>query len=94
MLLAPFALTETIRSSRGAQSTRRMPHKTRVPAWLITWLVGGALALALVPAFRGGSVGGLTLPFWLVVAPLIDVMWLTRARWMRGRWSRPRAIRR
>lgn len=82
MLLAPFTLTETIRSSPDAGPRRHVAHNTRVPAWLITWLLGGALALLLVPDFRGGALGGWSLSFWLVAAPVIDVMWLTRARWM------------
>ena len=85
MLLAPFALNESLRSTRSAHSRRRSSHETSVPAWLITWLVGGALALLLTPALRGGAVGGWTLPFWLVVAPLINIVWLTWARSMANR---------
>jgi hypothetical protein len=45
---------------------------------------------------RGNALSGLTLPFWLVGAPLLDVAWLTRARWLsalRGRAGSRRSRR-
>ncbi|MGB0132653.1 hypothetical protein [Dokdonella sp.] len=76
MLLAPFALTET--------TTRRVatnpPRIATVPPWLVAWAVIGGIAVLCVPALRGGPTTGLTLPFWLVAAPLLNILWLTRRR--------------
>ena len=90
MLLAPFTLAET---SRPARTRRRSapvaPTQTaRVPAWLLAWAILGTLAVLLVPALRGGNFGGSTLPFWLSVAPLLDIVWLTRRGW--SGWLRRR----
>jgi hypothetical protein len=83
MLLAPFALTDPVASSNAPRARIRSRKAARkVPAWLVAWAVLGALAVILVPALRGGDFGGLTVPFWLLVAPLIDIAWLTRERWL------------
>ncbi|HET9031402.1 MAG TPA: hypothetical protein VFN25_00715 [Dokdonella sp.] len=76
MLLAPFTLTET------ATRTRRMARtETRlVPLWLQIWAIGGILASVLFPSLRGGDMTGMSLPFWLVAAPLINIAWLVRSR--------------
>jgi len=66
MLLAPFTLS--------AVSARRCGHgraaAPRVPAWLLAWAVGGFLAMLLFPALRGGDMAGMSVPFWLLGAPL------------------------
>jgi hypothetical protein len=49
---------------------------------LLAWAVLGGIALLCIPALRGGPATGLTLPFWLVAAPLLNILWLTRRRWM------------
>ena len=41
--------------------------------------VGGGVLL-LVPLARGDALFGATLPFWLVVAPLVDLGWIERRR--------------
>jgi fatty acid desaturase len=78
MLLAPFTLTEP--------ATRRVASEARrsdaIPTWLLAWAVLGGIALLCIPALRGGPATGLTLPFWLVAAPLLNILWLTRRRWM------------
>ncbi|WP_440224941.1 hypothetical protein ACQQ2N_06790 [Dokdonella sp. MW10] len=86
MLLAPFTLAD-VPATRSPRRTRRAAAKAtvpavRVPAWLVAWAVVGALLLAFVPATRGGGFGGATLPFWLLGAPLVDIAWLTRRRWL------------
>ena len=78
MLLAPFSLTDS--STPQRRSAARMPMQ--VPAWLLAWVALGTLALVLIPATRGGDVGGYSLPFWLLGAPLLAVLWLTRRRWL------------
>jgi len=80
MLLAPFALTD---SSLNPRTMRVPPSPSRaIPAWLVGWAVAGALALICFPSLRGGAFAGATVPFWLLGAPLIDMAWITRARWM------------
>jgi len=49
---------------------------------LFAWLLCGTIALVCVPAARGGALLGATLPFWLVGAPLLDLLWLRRQRWL------------
>lgn len=78
MLLAPFAAIEP----RLHALRRRPADAPLVPAWLLAWAAVGGLALACIPALRGGELGGLTLPFWLLGAPLANILWLTRPRWL------------
>lgn len=59
--------------------------------WLIGWAATGALALLLVGATRGDATFGATLPFWLVGAPLVDLIWVERVRtrrWFAARLAR------
>jgi len=60
---------------------------------LMVWLLGGLLAVALLPAVRGGPLLGGSLPFWLVLAPAINLAWLTRHRWLAVLGTRFRAAR-
>jgi|GEM_PF-4307994 len=53
-----------------------------VAALLVGWLLLGAAVLACVPSARGGTAFGATGSFWLVGAPLIDLAWLLRRRWV------------
>jgi hypothetical protein len=78
MLLAPFTLTET--SVR--RPTTRDNDARRLPPWLLVWAVGGLTSVALFPSLRGGVSAGMSIPFWLVAAPLINILWLTRQRWL------------
>lgn len=50
---------------------------TELALW--SWLVFGAVAIALIPQARSQSAIG-WLPFWLVVAPLLDLAWVHRER--------------
>ena len=76
MLLAPFTLTDTPARHRGS----RHDKTRRVPAWLLAWAAIGILATCLVPGLRGGELTGLSVPFWLIAAPLINIAWLNRSR--------------
>ena len=76
MLLAPFSLTELPVRGRLARQPRSV-----VPMWLMVWAIAGVLALGLFPGLRGGPTSGLSMPFWLVAAPLINILWLTHATW-------------
>jgi hypothetical protein len=51
----------------------------RAALWL--WFAGGMLALLAVPSLRGFNASIGWLPFWLVVAPLIDLA-LVRRAWL------------
>lgn len=87
MLLAPFSLTD----SSTPHSRSSVDEPRQIPAWLLAWVAFGALAVVLIPVARGGGFGGYSLPFWLLGAPLLDVLWLTRRRWLptdRRRWMR------
>ncbi len=105
MLLAPLALPE--RSARKTAVTAMpltarspMPPSIRgapaAPAYalaLYAWLALGACTLLCVPAARGGPLLGATLPFWLVGAPVLDLLWVNRAG-LRERLRQLRAARR
>ena len=76
MLLAPFTLTET--PVRPLASRR---HEIRsVPLWLKAWAIVGIFASVLFPFLRGGEMTGMSLPFWLIAAPLINIAWLGRSQ--------------
>jgi hypothetical protein len=62
--------------------TKRMPAPAVRETVLFVWLLCGTIALVCVPAARGGALLGATLPFWLVGAPLLDLLWLRRRRWL------------
>lgn len=48
---------------------------------LLLWALAGLLVVMLVPAARPGPLLGWSLPFWLVLAPLLNLAWLTRRQW-------------
>jgi hypothetical protein len=124
MLVAPMVVQVEQRQSRPR--LRRAPvrrasttyplgqqraARTSAPQrFLIAWAALGLIAWLCIPAARSNSALGATVPFWLVVAPLLDLMWLKRGSlwaaardWMRAlresrnqpRWpSRLRSMRR
>lgn len=77
MLLAPFTLSDTPIRRRALNRIESLP----LPLWLQIWAIGGILATGLFPFLRGGEMTGMSLPFWLIVAPLLDIAWLARSRW-------------
>ncbi|MET0232132.1 MAG: hypothetical protein ABW186_14455 [Rhodanobacteraceae bacterium] len=60
-------------------STRAARRKPPIGG-LLAWLAVGVGVLLLVPFARGDRFFGATLPFWLVVAPLVDLGWIERRR--------------
>ena len=48
------------------------------PPILSVWFVIGVCTMYVLPSMRGGDVFGMTLPFWLVAAPLLDLVWTGR----------------
>ncbi len=58
----------------------RVEARSRRSVSLIAWFVIGVGVLLLVPLARGDRLLGATLPFWLVVAPLVDLGWIERRR--------------
>ncbi len=93
MLLAPL-LVETEshqqRSRVPCAPMRRVPsyfsvgqapaaHASGLPVLLVAWAALGLTAWICIPAARrGGDTWGATAPFWLIVAPLLDLIWLKR----------------
>ena len=91
MLIAPFSVSpaeRTLAPSRVIAGRSR----TKPPIGaLLAWLLVGVGVLLLVPFARGDRFFGATLPFWLVVAPLVDLGWVERRRIARHvceRWHR------
>ncbi len=80
MLIAPFSVSSADRSRTASPAFAR-PGQTRPPiGGLLAWLAIGIGVLLLVPLARGDRFFGATLPFWLVVAPLVDLGWTLRRR--------------
>jgi len=89
MLLSPIHLPEStakpdrIRVVRRAtrvpvRANARAQRDSAIPAVLLIWIVLGAALLLLAPFARSDRSLGATLPFWLVGAPLIDLLWWQR----------------
>jgi hypothetical protein len=75
MFLAPLSVPSSASSSRSPRRSRRRWH---INAIVGAWLLAGCVLVRLVPSLRGGRLLGGTMPFWLVVAPLVDLAWLGR----------------
>ncbi|HEX5122022.1 MAG TPA: hypothetical protein VFV97_02160 [Rhodanobacteraceae bacterium] len=95
MFLAPLSVPPSLVASSNRRS-RPARRALRLDAALVAWLLVGCAVVVLVPQVRGGRLLGATLPFWLVVAPLVDLAWIrrehlaTRARsWISAARSRP-----
>ena len=80
MLLAPFTISDHAMQSSGP---RRRGSPKAMP-WLLAWSVSGAFLLLLVPGLWSNGLSGLSAPFWLVAAPLLDMLWLNRRRAIAG----------
>ena len=80
MLIAPFSISPSERRSVAPRSFGRARSAKPPVGFLIAWFVIGVGVLLLVPLARGDSLLGATLPFWLVVAPLVDLGWIERRR--------------
>ena len=80
MLIAPFSISPSERNRSAPRSITRVRHARPPVGALIAWLVVGIGVLLLVPLARGDRLLGATLPFWLVVAPLVDLGWIERRR--------------
>lgn len=101
MLVAPLALPAPSASRRrrasaqqarhSASRARNNPRVAWAPILLSVWLVIGIGGLIAVPGARGSAILGATLPFWLVVAPLLDLAWLKRANLVNALRSRSRS---
>ena len=77
MLVAPLSVPSSTRP-RAVVATSRPVAPAR--GAVMAWLIAGLVAIAVVPALRGGGTLGATLPFWLVAAPAIDLVWIDRRR--------------
>ena len=109
MLVAPLVSSTCSTPRRCRPPVRRVarraispPNPTAntaaVPRFLTVWLAIGVVVLLCVPAARSSTMFGATLPFWLSAAPLLDLVWLKRARLrsllreQSGRMRRRRAL--
>ncbi|HEX6832421.1 MAG TPA: hypothetical protein VF132_02710 [Rudaea sp.] len=72
-----IAMNEVRYSAAGRSSAQRADP---LDAAVRVWLALGIAAVLCVPALRGTSAWFGWLPFWLVVAPLIDLAVLRRQR--------------
>ncbi len=80
MFIAPFSVSPAERSRTPARPDEH-PMRAKPPiGGLLAWLAVGIGVLLLVPLARGDRFFGATLPFWLVVAPLVDLGWVERRR--------------
>lgn len=87
MSLSPSKLSSTPTRRQRSRSVSATSPQLR-HAILIGWFVLGSLAVACVPALRGGLSTGWTLPFWLIAAPLVNLAamaWLRRIDARRAR---------
>lgn len=78
-------------------SADREPQRSYLKDGLLAWTVVGFAILTFVPAARGDTLFGATLPYWLVGAPLLNLAWLTRIdalQWVRRNRERLSSRRR
>jgi hypothetical protein len=80
MLIAPFPVSSAERSRAPSRPIARAARTKPPVGGLLAWLLVGIGVLLLVPLARGDRFFGATLPFWLVVAPLVDLGWIERRR--------------
>jgi hypothetical protein len=83
MLIAPFSVSPAERPRAPFRPIARVARTKPRIGGLLAWLAVGIGAVLLVPFARGDRFFGATLPFWLVVAPLVDLGWVERRRLMR-----------
>ena len=76
MLLAPFNLTDPSTQRAATPADRNLA----LMPWLLLWGIAGSILLLLVPALRDNGTSGFSAPFWLVAAPLLNMLWLNRRR--------------
>jgi hypothetical protein len=67
------------RSQSATQTDSNVAMITRAALW--TWFACGVIALMLFPELRGRAQFVGWLPFWLVIAPLIDLA-IMRREWL------------
>lgn len=88
------------RRSAGRRPSARSDGRVQAVAHvrgLLVWLLLGVCVYLCVPAARGDSGAGATIPFWLIAAPLLNLAWLARRRlaaaargWLRSAAARVR----
>lgn len=101
MLLSPLSLPQSDTRRRRAPIAARPPVPAAltaarggadpfVPRLLIGWLALGLGLMVFAPAARAGGPLGATLPFWLVGAPVLNLLWWRRRECLaalRRRWQ-------
>ncbi|WP_291231133.1 hypothetical protein [Dokdonella sp.] len=63
---------------RSRRMGRAMPTDTLIPGLALLWLAAGATFALLAPNLLWSRAAGLSALFWLIAAPLIDLVWLKR----------------
>lgn len=96
MLLSPLTLPDPVTRRRcdaaaparvpATPSPRRDGEDSFAGTLLLGWLAFGLILVFFVPAARGGGLLGATLPFWLVGAPVLNLLWWKRHRWLAVAW--------
>lgn len=94
MFVTPFVPGPscTVHSGRSKmiqpRRTVRQSRRGLTSAWprnlLVVWLGFGCIAMIAFPATHGDAQWGATVPFWLIAAPLINLVWTKRAALYRG----------
>lgn len=77
MLLAPFSLLD----SSALPRHRASRSGSAIPVGLLAWAAIGTFTVLVVPAAWDNALAGYSLPFWLIGAPFINMLWLSRVRW-------------
>ncbi|HVT32313.1 MAG TPA: hypothetical protein VHE32_06690 [Rhodanobacteraceae bacterium] len=80
MLIAPCPVSPAKRPAALNRPAARPARTKPLTGSLLAWAATGVGVLLLVPFARGDRFFGATLPFWLVVAPLVDLAWVERRR--------------
>lgn len=99
MLLSPLTLPDPVtRRRRDAAAPARVPatppprrdgEDSFAGTLLLGWLAFGLILVFFVPAARGGGLLGATLPFWLVGAPVLNLLWWRRRECLTALRRRP-----
>ena len=79
MFVSPLVILDTETARVPRRSVRPQPAALASPL-VVGWLVLGGIILLSLPPARGGPMFGSTVPFWLVGAPLVDLLWIWRHR--------------
>lgn len=78
LVTSPVPIPRALSPARPAAEPPACRTAPAARPWLLSWLLLGALVVLVIPPARGNDLLGATLPFWLIAAPTIDLLWLAR----------------